>query len=44
MKLLRAVGVEEDFMTADMIEQAVQANNTFTAQLEAIRDAAQGMN
>jgi hypothetical protein len=31
-------------LTGDMIEEAMAANDEFVARLEAIRDAAQGMN
>ena len=42
VKLLKAVGLSEVEMTEDMVAQAIEANNAFRAQLEAIRDAAQG--
>jgi hypothetical protein len=42
MKLLRAIGVEEEEQTPDMIRAAVAANDIFTARLEQIRDAANG--
>src|SRR5262245_1902575 len=42
VQLLKAIGVQEDLITPDMIEQAVRANDTFHEQLEAIRDRAQG--
>jgi hypothetical protein len=40
--LLKSVGLEEDQITADMIEQAMAANGEFMTRLEANRDAAQG--
>ena len=42
--LLKSVGMEEDQMTPAMIEQAMAVNDEFVARLEAIRDAAQGIN
>jgi hypothetical protein len=44
VRLLKSVGVAEDQITADMVEAAVAANEVFITRLEAIRDAAQGMN
>jgi hypothetical protein len=42
--LLKSVGVQEDQITADMIEATVRVNADFVSRLETIRDAAQGMN
>ena len=39
-KLLQSVGADETMLTDEHIAQAVEAKNTFVAQLEAIRDAA----
>src|SRR5262245_66563379 len=39
-KLLQSVGADESMLTDDQIAQAIEANNAFVAQLEAIRDAA----
>ena len=41
VQLLKAIGVQEDQITPDMVEEAVRANDTFHEQLEAIRDRAQ---
>jgi hypothetical protein len=40
-KLLQSVGLDENAMTDDMVELAIQANDSFIAALEAIRDRAQ---
>ena len=37
-KLMQSVGVDERLITAEMVQAAIEANNTFIAQLEAIRD------
>jgi hypothetical protein len=43
--LLRAIGVDDDLMTDDMIREAVEANNTFVDRLQAICAAQKsGMN
>jgi hypothetical protein len=41
-KLLQSVGTPDDAITDQAIEDAVAANDEFIAQLQAIRDAAQG--
>jgi hypothetical protein len=41
-KLLQSVGADERTITDEQIEQAIAANDALVAQLEAIRDAAQG--
>ena len=43
-ELLKTVNVAEDQITPIMIEQTMAANDEFVNRLEAIRDAAQGMN
>jgi hypothetical protein len=40
LKLLKSVGLDEYEATQDQIEQAIEANNEFLAQLQAIRDRA----
>jgi hypothetical protein len=42
VKLLKSVGLSEVEMNEDMIAQALEANNAFIAQLEAIRDQGLG--
>jgi hypothetical protein len=42
VQLLKSVGLAEDQMDGDLIAQAIAANDTFIAELEAIRDKAQG--
>jgi hypothetical protein len=42
LKLLESVGVNANDATDDMVKQAMEANDAFSARLEAIRDAAQG--
>ena len=37
-KLLKSVGMDEHIISPEMIEAAIEANNAFIAQLEAIRD------
>src|SRR5215475_988363 len=37
-KLMQSVGVDERIITAEMVQAAIDANNEFIAQLEAIRD------
>ena len=37
---LKAIGMEEEDITPNMIVEAIQANNNFLARLEAIRDDA----
>jgi hypothetical protein len=41
-KLLQSVGADETMLSEQQIAEAVEAHDAFTAQLEAIRDAAQG--
>ena len=38
LRLLKAVGMEEEDITPEMIEAAIAANNTFHARLEEIRN------
>jgi hypothetical protein len=40
--LLRNINCPEDWMTPSVIEQTVKAHDAFIAELERIRDAAQG--
>jgi hypothetical protein len=40
--LLRNINCPEDWMTPEVIQQTVKAHDAFIAELEAIRDAAQG--
>jgi len=37
-KLMQSVGMDERTITAEMVQAAIDANNEFIAQLEAIRD------
>jgi ribosomal 50S subunit-associated protein YjgA (DUF615 family) len=39
-RLLRNVGVDEEAVTEDMIDRALEANNEFISRLEQIRDRA----
>src|SRR5262249_46165728 len=38
-KLMQSVGVDERLITAEMVQAAIEANNTFIAQIEAISDS-----
>src|SRR5262245_36375759 len=38
LKLLKSVGMADEAITAEMVQAAIEANNAFIAQLEAIRD------
>jgi hypothetical protein len=40
-RLLRSIGVDEEAVTEDMIDRALEANNEFISRLEQIRDRAQ---
>src|SRR5262245_32737307 len=42
IRLLKSVGIDEFAITNEMIAEAVAANDAFIAELEAIRDGAQG--
>jgi hypothetical protein len=42
VRLLKSVGTDEFNVTDEMVAEAVKANDLFIAQLEAIRDRAQG--
>jgi hypothetical protein len=40
--LLRNVGLSEDLMTPAIVEETIKANDIFVAELQRIRDAAEG--
>src|SRR5262245_33917659 len=40
-RLLKSVGLAEDLITDEMVQEAVAANEKFVATLEAIRDSSQ---